>query len=117
MQQLEAGLRFDAGHLRSPATESLHAELPALSLTPLIRDPGRLVVTNARLYFQPLHNVGGDAPVHSHPLAAVAAVARRRSSLRDVGTWPPLPSPPLPSLLMRMRCPPSEPALSLNPKP
>ena len=43
------------------------------------------MVTDARVYFQPLHDVGGDSPVRSHPLAAVAAVVRRRSSLRPLG--------------------------------
>ncbi len=65
----------------------LSLELPATSLTPLVREPGRVVVTDARLYFQPQHNITGDAAVYSHPLPAVAAVARRRSSLRDVGGW------------------------------
>ncbi len=45
----------------------------------------RLVVTERRLYFQPLHNVAGDSPVRSHPLAAVAAVARRRHALQPLG--------------------------------
>jgi hypothetical protein len=36
------------------------------------------------LPLQPLHNIGGDAVVSSHPLAAVAAAARRRSALRDL---------------------------------
>jgi len=53
--------------------------------TPLVREPGTLVVTDARVYFQPLHDVGGDSPVRSHPLATVAAVVRRRSSLRPLG--------------------------------
>lgn len=85
LQQQEEGLRFDAAHLRSPALETVHAQLPATSLTPLVREPGRVVVSDARLYFQPQHNISGDTPVRTHPLAAVAAVARRRSSLRDVG--------------------------------
>lgn len=85
LQQQEAGLRFDAAHLRSPALETVVLELPATCLTPLVREPGRLVVTDTRLYFQPQHNVTGDTPVVTHPLAAVAAVARRRSSLRHVG--------------------------------
>lgn len=50
----------------------------------LVREPGRLLLTDQRLYFQPLHPISGDAAVSSHPLAAVAAAARRRSSLRDV---------------------------------
>jgi factor associated with neutral sphingomyelinase activation len=66
-------------------SERLVWEGPATQLSPLVREPGRLAVTDARLYFQPLHNIAGDALVRSHPLAAVAAVARRRSSLRPVG--------------------------------
>ncbi len=58
---------------------------PAAQLGPLEREAGRLLVTDARLYFQPLHNVGGDAPVRVRALADVAAVARRRSSLRPTG--------------------------------
>lgn len=54
-------------------------------MTPLVREAGRLVVTDQRVYFQPLHNVSGGARVRSHPLAYVAAVARRRSSLRPIG--------------------------------
>ena len=49
-----------------------------------MREPGRLLLTDARLYFQPLHPISGAAAVSSHPLAAVAAAARRRSSLRDL---------------------------------
>jgi factor associated with neutral sphingomyelinase activation len=54
-----------------------------------VREAGRLLVTDARLYFQPLHNATGDAPVRAHELAHVAAVARRRSSLRPTGAPPP----------------------------
>ena len=53
-----------------------------------VREAGRLVLTNARLYFQPLHTAAGGAPVLSHPLADVAAVARRRCSLRPTGMLP-----------------------------
>ena len=60
-------------------------DAPATQLTPLVREAGRLVVTDQRVYFQPLHNVTGGSPVLSHPLAAVAAVAHRSSSLRPIG--------------------------------
>ena len=58
---------------------------PAVQLTPLVRERGQMVVSAQRVYFQPLHNVAGGAPVRSHPLAAVAAVARRRSALQPIG--------------------------------
>ena len=65
--------------------ERVQFDRPAEQLTPLVRESGRLVVTDQRLYFQPLHDVVGNAPVRSHDLASIAAVARRRSSLRHVG--------------------------------
>ena len=85
MQQAAAGLRFDLGGLRSP-NERIALELGCtlLSQGALVREPGRLLITDRRLYFQPLHNISGDAAVSSHPLTAVAAAARRRSSLRDL---------------------------------
>jgi factor associated with neutral sphingomyelinase activation len=57
----------------------------ASQLTPLVSESGRLVITDQRLYFQPLHNVTSDSPVRVHALADVAAVARRRSSLKPIG--------------------------------
>lgn len=83
--ELDGRLSFDPGHLRSPSIESIVAELPAMLLAPLVRDPGCLAITSTRLYFQPRHNVSGDRAVRSHALAGVAAVARRRSALKDVG--------------------------------
>ena len=66
-------------------SEQIQYDAPAVQLTPLVQEGGRLVVTNQRLYFQPLHNVAGGSPVRSHPLAALAAVAHRNSALRPVG--------------------------------
>ena len=43
------------------------------------------MITDQRLYFQPLDNVAGDMPVRMHPLPGIAAVARRRSSLKPIG--------------------------------
>ena len=60
-------------------------DLPAFLLAPLVREPGRLVVTDQHLYFQPLNDIVGNAPVRIHPLAGVAAVSRRRSSLQHNG--------------------------------
>ena len=66
-------------------SEQIQYDAPAVQLTPLVQEGGRLVVTDQRLYFQPLHNVAGGNPVRSHPLAGLAAVAHRNSSLRPVG--------------------------------
>jgi hypothetical protein len=58
---------------------------PVAAVSVQVHEAGRLVITSQRLYFQPLHDVAGDMPVRVHPLAAIAAVARRRSSLRPTG--------------------------------
>lgn len=68
--------------------EQMQYDAPATQLTPLVREAGRMVVTDQRVYFQPLHNVTGGSPVLSHPLSAVAAVAHRNSSLRPIGDAP-----------------------------
>eukprot|EP00879_Flechtneria_rotunda_P012868 GHRR01013438.1.p1 GENE.GHRR01013438.1~~GHRR01013438.1.p1 ORF type:complete len:516 (+),score=142.44 GHRR01013438.1:507-2054(+) len=80
----EDAAQFDSSRLVE-FSEVLMWEGPAVQLSPLIREPGRLAVTDQRVYFQPLHNISGDTPVRSHPLAAVAALVRRRSSLQPVG--------------------------------
>jgi factor associated with neutral sphingomyelinase activation len=43
------------------------------------------VITDQRIYFQPMHNVSGGTRVRSHPLPYVVTVARRRSSQRQIG--------------------------------
>ena len=73
--------RFDPGHLVDLG-ERIVADLRATQLTPLVQEPGRLVLTDRRIYFQPLHDIFGDCPVRSHSLGKVAAVARRRHLLR-----------------------------------
>eukprot|EP00884_Botryococcus_braunii_P015365 jgi/Botrbrau1/2511/Bobra.0079s0003.1 len=65
--------------------ERVQYDGPAALLAPLIREAGRLVLTDHHLYFQALNNVSGDQPVRVHPLALVAAVACRRSSLKPTG--------------------------------
>ena len=83
-RQRAAAATFDNSRLVD-FSEQVQYDAPAAQLTPLVREGGRLVVTDQRVYFQPLHNVTGGTPVLSHPLAAVAAVAHRSSSLRPVG--------------------------------
>ena len=83
-QQVEAAV-FDTSRLVD-FTESVQYTIPAVQLTPLVREAGCMAVTDARLYFQPLHNVTGDSPVRAFALSDVAAMARRRSSLKPTGT-------------------------------
>ena len=79
----EDAATFDVSRLSDLSDRPL-LSAPAAQVTLLLREPGRLVVTRGRLYFQPLHNLNADTPVRSRPLSAIAAVARRRHQLRHV---------------------------------
>ncbi|CAM6118833.1 unnamed protein product [Calypogeia fissa] len=82
--QREAQAKFDTSRLVD-LSEHIIFDCPAAQVTPLVREPGRLVLTQARLYFQPLHNFNNDNPVRSQPYSLIVAVARRRHSLRHTG--------------------------------
>lgn len=56
---------FDTSRL-ADFNEHLLWEGPAVQLSPLIREPGRLAVTDQRVYFQPLHNVAGMVEESKH---------------------------------------------------
>ena len=84
MAQQESAATFDVSRI-ADLSEHIVANCLAAQVTPLVREPGRLVVTQSRLYFQPLHNLGEDSPVRSIPLACVAGVARRTHALRPRG--------------------------------
>lgn len=82
--QREAQAHFDATSLVD-LNEKISLDLPSAQVTPLVREPGRLVITQSHIYFQPLFNLNDDSPVRSQPLSAIIAVARRRHALRQIG--------------------------------
>ncbi|GMH42025.1 hypothetical protein BSKO_09944 [Bryopsis sp. KO-2023] len=84
-QERQNKFQFDTSRLVKRFSEKIEREVPVTQLTPLVREPGKLVITSLRVYFQPLNNVSGTTLVLTHPLSAVAAVARRRFSLRPIG--------------------------------
>ena len=83
-ERREDEMRFDETRTRD-LSERVLFDAPAAQSAPLVREPGRLVVTTARVYFQPLHDVTGCGAVRSHPIAATSAVVRRRKTLRPLG--------------------------------
>lgn len=56
----EDAASFDSSRL-ADFSERLLWEGPAAQLTPLVREAGRLALSDARVYFQPLYNVSGAA--------------------------------------------------------
>jgi hypothetical protein len=55
----EDAAAFDTSRLVE-FSERLLWEGPVLGLSPLVREPGRLAITDTRVYFQPLHNISGE---------------------------------------------------------
>ena len=54
--QREDEMSFDVCHLVEH-TEDILVDVPAVQLKPLMREPGRFVLTTRRMYFQPLHDI------------------------------------------------------------
>ena len=52
-------------------------------MTPLVHNPGRIMITTARIYFQPFNNVDPD-PVTKFALRDVTRLVRRRHMLRQI---------------------------------
>lgn len=80
-----SNFQFDTSRLVKRFSEKIELEEAATQLTPLVRQPGKLVITDSRVYFQPLNSVSGTGQVLTHPMSAIAAVARRRYALKPVG--------------------------------
>jgi hypothetical protein len=79
----QSRLKFDPSWLVD-LLESVQLEVLAGRVTPLVSNPGRLVVTSKRIYFQPFNNVDPD-PVLKFSLASLQRANRRRYMLRQVG--------------------------------
>lgn len=80
----ESEFAFDTSRLVS-FDEALLLDAPVRHVTPLCKEPGRLVITDQRVYFAPLFTSFGDLAVCSHALAHVAGALTRRIALKDTG--------------------------------
>ena len=76
LRERQEGLDFDLARLEDFG-EAVRVSLPATLVTPLVREPGRLVITDRRLYFQRLYNARGGQGPSSHPLGLVLGAAAR----------------------------------------
>ncbi|KAM9976678.1 hypothetical protein ACTFIR_010522 [Dictyostelium discoideum] len=59
-------------------------ELKCSKISPLVENPGRLLITNARLYFQPMNNIEENR-LKNYSLQSIIRVLQRRHSLREIG--------------------------------
>jgi hypothetical protein len=91
----EAEIEFDTSELIDPEEETPLFESKAERISPLVSNPGRLLLTNRYLYFQPFNNAEGVADaVLSWSLQAegsggggggLTRLERRRHQLRKTG--------------------------------
>ncbi|CAI5497791.1 unnamed protein product [Closterium sp. Naga37s-1] len=81
---MEASAPFDVSRLVD-LSEHILLDCLASQVRPLVREPGRLVITQQRLYFQPLHAISSESPLRIFPLPLLLSAARRRHSLRPRG--------------------------------
>jgi len=78
----ESGTTFDTSIL--DLNERLLEDYLGVRVTPLVHNPGRLVLTNKSIYFQPMNNINPN-PVEKFPFSMLIRVIKRRHSLRQVG--------------------------------
>jgi len=80
----EDAAAFDTSRLVE-FSERLLWEGPVLQLSPLVREPGRLAITDQRVYFQPLHNIAGE---HAVPATAFGTCSPLASCTRPAAPIP-----------------------------
>ena len=76
-------ISFDTGWLED-LSEKIVTKVTTDRVTPLVSNPGRVMLTSARIYFQPFNNVDPE-PVQKFNLRKMVRVIPRRHMLRQIG--------------------------------
>ncbi|XP_033115395.1 protein FAN-like [Anneissia japonica] len=83
IQSLQNRVSFDTSWLGN-LYEQLVMETSCDRISPLVVNPGRIMLTSSRLYFQPFNNLEPD-PVTKINLSQMKRIVKRRFLLRQVG--------------------------------
>ncbi|XP_077982163.1 protein FAN-like isoform X3 [Glandiceps talaboti] len=83
VQSRQARVSFDTSWLEN-LYEQIIMETLGDRITPLVTNPGRIMLTSSRLYFQPFNNVE-PVPVMKVKLSDIKRLVKRRYLLRQVG--------------------------------
>ena len=83
LQEHEDSTQFSNGWLEED-DEEVVVNVPGASISPLAEQPGRVVLTQRAIYFQPF-SVISQAPIQAYTLARVEFVANRTYQLEDLG--------------------------------
>jgi factor associated with neutral sphingomyelinase activation len=60
-------------------------EIVGFMVSPLSEVPGRIYLTNQRIYFQAYYNIGSSTPVQKYALKDLIRVVKRRYVMRQIG--------------------------------
>eukprot|EP01119_Soliformovum_irregulare_P011407 TRINITY_DN2849_c1_g1_i1.p1 TRINITY_DN2849_c1_g1~~TRINITY_DN2849_c1_g1_i1.p1 ORF type:complete len:891 (-),score=264.62 TRINITY_DN2849_c1_g1_i1:87-2759(-) len=83
IEERENGITFNKSALED-INEKILTETKCIRVTPLVNDPGRILITNAIVYFQPFNNISAH-PVDKIRLDSIVRMQKRRYVLRDTG--------------------------------
>lgn len=83
-QEHEEAEQFNTGWLEDDE-EVVVAEAAASRVSPLAAQPGRVVLSQRRIYFQPFNLAAGAGGIAAYHLGRVVAVAPRVYQLEDLG--------------------------------
>ncbi|XP_070575197.1 protein FAN-like isoform X2 [Ptychodera flava] len=83
VQSRQARVSFDTSWLET-LYEQIIMETMGDRITPLVTNPGRIMLTSTRLYFQPFNNIE-PVPVMKIKLSDIKRLVKRRYLLRQVG--------------------------------
>eukprot|EP01114_Cavostelium_apophysatum_P011697 TRINITY_DN260_c1_g1_i1.p1 TRINITY_DN260_c1_g1~~TRINITY_DN260_c1_g1_i1.p1 ORF type:complete len:896 (-),score=250.63 TRINITY_DN260_c1_g1_i1:12-2699(-) len=83
IEEREAAMTFDTSALED-INEQILIEKRGVRVTPLVNNPGEILITNAVVYFQPFNNISINT-VEKIPLSSIMRISKRRYVLRNVG--------------------------------
>ncbi|KYQ89935.1 BEACH domain-containing protein [Tieghemostelium lacteum] len=83
IEERESKLHFDLS-LLVDINEKNILEVHCSKISPLVENPGRLLLTNERLYFMAMNNIEEKSNQEYH-LSAISKILKRRHSLREIG--------------------------------
>eukprot|EP01027_Heterolobosea_sp_BB2_P018732 GEZU01026343.1.p1 GENE.GEZU01026343.1~~GEZU01026343.1.p1 ORF type:complete len:379 (-),score=62.40 GEZU01026343.1:63-1199(-) len=79
----ENNFAFDITWLHDLREEQIY-ETTGDKIAPLVSQTGRIMITNARIYFQPFSNIS-NRPVKKFDLSDITRIVKRRYMLRQIG--------------------------------
>ena len=78
-------VKFDPQHLDDAFREQIQFEADVYKINPLVANPGKVVLTNACLYYKPFNNLDSEKQMLKIKLKNIVHVIKRRYHLKKIG--------------------------------